>query len=128
MRGVSPSRAPAEGILCQPARFLSGEVAQAQEFRRDVKRAAAGDHLAGAGLDAVVPDVADAAEHDAVREAPGPLLVAGAQLAQHGEQGVAHQRIDLVDQRHQRRRFVRHRSISKSFKVSSGPDCSKTPG
>ena len=94
-----------EGVLRhQPARLPPREVAEAQGLRGDVEGAAAGDHLAGAGLDAVVPYVPHAAEHDAVREAPRAVLVAGAQLAQHGEQGVAHQGVDLVHQQHQRRR------------------------
>ena len=98
----------------QPARLLPREVAQAQGLRRHVERAAAGDHLAGARLDSVVSDVPHAAQHDAVREAPRPLLVAGAQLAQHREQGVAHQRVDLVDQQHQRRR-VRQAPLGQQF-------------
>ncbi|MCY4637308.1 MAG: hypothetical protein OXG04_22885 [Acidobacteria bacterium] len=37
-------------------------------------------------------------------EARGPLVVTGAELPQHGQQGVAHQRVDLVDQQHERPR------------------------
>ena len=80
------------------------EVAQAQRLRGDVERAAARDDLARTRTDAVVADVAHAAQHDALREARRALLVIGAKLAQHREQGVAHQRVDLVDQQHQRRR------------------------
>ena len=39
-----------------------------------------------------------------MREARRSVDVAGAQLPQHGQQGVAHQRVDLVDQQHQRSR------------------------
>ena len=91
----------------QRPRLRFREVAHANRLRRNVERAAAGDDLAGARPDAVVADVAHAAQHHALREALGALLVAGAELAQHREQGVADQRVDLVHQQHQRRR-VRH--------------------
>ena len=52
-------------------------------------------------MDAVVAHVAYPAQHHALREAPGAPDVAGAELAQHRDQGVADQRVDLVDQQHQ---------------------------
>ena len=91
----------------QGAGLRFGEVAHAKRLRRDVERAAAGDDLAGARPDAVVADVAHPAQHHALREASGTLLVAGTELAQHREQGVTDQRVDLVHQQHQRHR-VRH--------------------
>ena len=80
------------------------EVPQAQGLGCYVERAAAGNDLAGAGADAVVSDVAYAAQHHALWEALWALLVAGAKLAQYREQGIADKRVDLVDQQHQRRR------------------------
>ena len=83
------------------------EVAEAERLGLDVERAAAGDHrVLGAGVDAVVPDVTDvtyvahAAQHDALRKAGWALVVAGPQLAKHGDQRVADQGVDLVDQQH----------------------------
>ena len=92
------------GVLAhQRLRLALVEVAEAQRLGGDVERAAAGDHLPAAGTDPVVANIPNPAQHDAGGEAFGALLVAGAQLAQHREQGVAHQRIDLVHQQHQRR-------------------------
>ena len=55
-------------------------------------------------MDAVVVDIAHPAQHDALREGAGALAVAGAQLAQHRDQAVADERVDLVDEQHQRPR------------------------
>ena len=109
------------GVLRQQAaRFRGGEVAQAQRLRRDVERAAAGDDLAGARADPVVADVAHATKHHALRETSGTPLVAGAELAQHGKQRVAHQRVDLVHQQHQRRRIrsapARQQHVESAFR------------
>ena len=52
-------------------------------------------------MDAVVAHVAHAAKHHALRKPPGAPDVAGPELAQHRDQGVADQRVDLVDQQHQ---------------------------
>ena len=49
-------------------------------------------------VDAVV---AHSAQHHALRKAPGAPDIAGPELAQHRDQGVADQRVDLVDQQHQ---------------------------
>ena len=82
------------------------EVAQAQRFGLDVERAAAhDDRVLGAGVDAVVADVTHAAQHDALRKAGGTPVVAGPQLAEHGDQRVADQSVDLVDQQHYRFRL-----------------------
>ena len=52
-----------------------------------LKGAAAGDdRLLGAGVDAVVAHVADAAQDDALREAAWAVGIAGAQLPQHGDE------------------------------------------
>ena len=78
------------------------EVPEAQRFRPDVERAAAGDRrVLRAGMDTVVAHVAHPAQHHALRKAPGALVVAGAQLPQHGDQGVADQGVELIDQQHQ---------------------------
>ena len=98
----------------QRPRLRFGEVPHAKRLRRDVEGAAAGDDIAGARPDAVVADVAHSAQHHALREAFGALLVAGAELAQHREQGVADQRVDLVDQQHQRRR-VRYAPAGEQY-------------
>ena len=84
------------------------EVAQPQRLGADVEGAAAGDdRLFRRRPDAVVAHVAHPAEDDALREAARALRVARAQLPQHREQGVADQRVDFVDQQHQRPGFRR---------------------
>ena len=52
-------------------------------------------------MDPVVAHVTHAAQNDALRKAPGPPVVACPELPQHGNEGVAHQRVDLVDQQHE---------------------------
>ena len=83
--------------------LLLREVAQSQRLGLDVEGAAA-EHqpVLGGRVDAVVPHVTHPAQDDAVREGGRTLVVAAAQLPQHRQQGVAHQRVDLVDQQHQR--------------------------
>ena len=89
----------------QRAHFGLREVAEAQGSGLDVERAATGDHgVLRGGLDPIVADVSHPAEHDAVREALGPLVITAPQLAQHRYQRVADQGVDLVDQQHQRLR------------------------
>ena len=75
----------------QGVRLRFREVAQAKGLRRHVERAPPGDDLAGARPDAVVADVPHPAQHHALRETLGALLVAGPELAQHQQQGVPHQ-------------------------------------
>ena len=79
------------------------EVAEPQGLRPDVEGAATGDDgvLTG-GANAVVAHVAHAAQNHALGKVTRASRVAGPQLAQHGQQGVAYQRVDLVDQKHQR--------------------------
>ena len=82
------------------------EVAEAQRPGPDVERAAAGHgRLLRAGVDTVVTDVPHPAQHDALRKASGALVVAGPQLPEHRDQGVADERVDLVDEQHQRSRI-----------------------
>ena len=89
----------------QRANLLFGEIAEPKGLGLDVECAAAEHHsVLGAGVDAVVSHVAHPAQHDAVRESVRTLVVAGAKLAQHRQQRVADQRVDLVDQQHQRER------------------------
>ena len=81
------------------------EVAQAQRLGLHVERAAAGDdRLLGARPDAVVAHVPHAAQDDALRKGRRAPDVARSQLAQHREQRIAHQRVDLVDEQHRRPR------------------------
>ena len=54
-------------------------------------------------MDAVVADVAHAAEHDALGKPVRALGISGAELTEHRHQRVAHHRVDLVDQQDQRR-------------------------
>ena len=98
----------------QRPRLPRGEVAQTQRLRLDVEGAAA-EHegLLGGGMDAVVPHVPHAAQDDALRQAGGPARVARAQLPQHRQHGVPHQRVDLVDQ--QRQRPVGHAPAKQSL-------------
>ena len=55
----------------------------------------------GARVDAVVANVAHPAQHDAVRKALRALVVARPELPEHREQGVADERVDLVDEKHE---------------------------
>ena len=58
-------------------------------------------------MDAVVAQVAHAAEDDGLGKLAGPLRIPGAQLAQQRDQGVADQRVHLIQQQHQRPRIGR---------------------
>ena len=53
-------------------------------------------------MDAVVAQVAHAAQHDGGRKLRRALGVAGAQLAQQRQQGVADQGVHFIQQQHQR--------------------------
>ena len=53
-----------------------------------------------AGMDAVVAQIAHPAQDDRLREVIRALGVAGAQLAQQRDQGVADQGVHLVEQQH----------------------------
>ena len=87
----------------QRLRLRPREVPQPQRGGLDVERAAPGDHrLLRCRPDAVVPHVAHPAEHDALGKRDRPQVVARAQLAEHRHQGVAHQRVDLVEEENQR--------------------------
>ncbi len=91
------------GVLAdQSLHFRFPEVPQPQRIGADVERAAARDHLSRrTRANAIVPQVAHAAQNDAVREPVWTQVVAGAQLAQYRQQRVTHQGVDLVDQQHQ---------------------------
>jgi hypothetical protein len=83
--------------------------------RLDVEGAAAGDDgLLGARMDAVVAHVPHAAEHNALREAIRARVIPCSQLAQHRQQGIAHESIDLVDEQDQRSR-IRLRQPADDF-------------
>ena len=81
-------------------------------------------------MNAVVAHVADAAQHHTLRKPFGALDVAGTELAQHGDQRVAHQGIDLVDQQHQRLpvgfgpavQHLAQRAVGAELVKESGPD------
>lgn len=49
-------------------------------------------------MDAVIAQVAHSAEDDRLREMVGPLGIAGPQLTQQGDQGIADQGVDLVEE------------------------------
>ena len=95
------------GVLREQRRYVvPGEVAQAHRTGLDVEGAAAGNHcLFRAGTDAVVADVPHPAQHDALREAGGAPHVSGPQLAQHRQQRVADEDVDLIHQQYQRFRI-----------------------
>ncbi len=57
-------------------------------------------------MDAVVAHIAHTAQHNALWEELRSFCIAGSQLAQHCDQGVADQRVDLVEQEHQGQRIV----------------------
>ena len=108
------SRLP--GVLGEQSfHFLRREIPQPQRFGLDVEGAAAGDDgLLGGGMDAVVAHVSDTAQNDALRKAGGALIVPGSQLSQHGKERVANQRVELVDQQHERS-LVRFRPSTQDF-------------
>ena len=91
------------GVLGQQREYLVlREVPQTQGPGLDVEGAAAGNDLVrGARSDSVVAYVAHAAQNDALGEPPGAPHVARPELAQHRQQGVADQGVDLVDQEDQ---------------------------
>ena len=93
------------GVLVQQGRDLRcGKISEAEGPGLDVEGAATGDDLLfGTRMNAVVPHVAYAAKDHALRKPVRAIDVAGTQLAKHRDQRVAHQRVDLVDQQHQRR-------------------------
>ena len=95
------------GVLAeQGAHVRLVEVPQPQRLGLDVERASAGDDLArGSRADTVIAHVANPAQDDALREEGGARFVAGAQLAQHRDEGIADQRVDLVDEQDQRPRI-----------------------
>ena len=101
-RFESLSRLPCV-LLKQRPDITLGEVAKAQRLRPDVERATAENLRAfSARLDSVVAHVAHAAEDDALRVSGRALPVPGPELPQHGNQRVADQRVDLVEDNHQR--------------------------
>ena len=104
------------GVLGEQSfHFMRREVPQPQGLGLDVEGTSAGDHgLLGTGIDAVVAHVSDTAKNDALRKAGGALVVAGAQLPQHGEERVADQRVDLVHQQNERL-LVRFRPSTQDF-------------
>ena len=53
-------------------------------------------------MDTVVAHVANAAQNDALRKGVGAQRVAGAQLTEYRQQGVADERVDLVDEHYER--------------------------
>ena len=80
----------------------SREVSEPQGPGPHVEGAAAGnERVLGGRVDAVI---AHPAQNDALREPARAVRVAGAELAQHREQGVADEGVDLVDDEHQRLR------------------------
>ena len=110
----------------------SREVPDAQRFGPDVERAAAGDdRVLRARTDAVVAHVTHSAQHHALREAPGTLVIAGPQLPEYGDQRVPDQGIDLVDQQHQGSRVghapAGQRSPECAFGAESREDIGPEP-
>ena len=87
------------------AQLFPGEVADAQGGDLDVERAR-GAHALGIptarGL--VVAHVAETAEDDRGGEIPGAARESGAKLAQHAEQALAAQGVDLVEEEDERPR------------------------
>ena len=96
---------PALGaVLRQQLLYLAlAEISQAQRFGLDVEGAAA-LHVGPlpAGIDLVVAHIPHAAQDHALRERLRPPVIVRPQLAQYRDQRVADQRIDLVQQQHQR--------------------------
>ena len=77
-------------------------------------------------MDAVVAHIPHAAQDHAVREMLGALAVSRSQLAENRQQRVADQRVDLVDEQHQRLRVglppVRQHSPERTARPGSLQD------
>ena len=87
------------GVLTEQIPDLAlREIAEAEGLGLDVEGAATQHDLPRRRADAVVAHVAYTTQDDALREAPGPVAVPAAQLPEHRDQGVAHERVDLVDE------------------------------
>ena len=93
------------GVLAEQGLHLGPrEIPHPKRPGLDVEGAATRDDLLlRARVDAVVADVAHAAEHDALGKPVRALGISGAELPEHRHQRVAHHRVDLVDQQDQRR-------------------------
>ena len=120
------------GVLRQQRQHvLSGQIAQTHRSGLDVECAASQDDgVFRTRVDTVVAHVAHAAQHHALRKTLRAPDVAGPELAQHGDQRVAHQGIDLVNQEHERRpvglgpaaQYLAQRAVRAEFVKESGPD------
>ena len=81
------------------------EVPKSQGLGAHIEGAPAGDDLVPRGRpDAVVAHVAHPAQDHALRKPGGALGIAGPELAQDGEQGVADECVNLVEHEHERLR------------------------
>ena len=78
-------------------------------------------------MDAVVAHVAHAAQDHALRERPRTHVVPGAQLAQHGDQRVPDQRVDLVDQEHERLGIVQRPPAKRLAQCAVGTGATQRP-
>ncbi len=87
-------------LLPQGLALFFGEVAHAQRLGLDVEGTAASDHLSPFLVQAVIPYIAHTTQHDALGEGIRSLRIAGADLAQQRDQGVAHQGVHFVQEQY----------------------------
>ena len=118
------------GVLGQQRLGLRArEVSEPQRLGADVEGApASDDRILGGRPDAVVAHVAHPAQDDGLRKPGRAFRVTRPKLAQHGEQGVADQRVDLVDHEHERLCVRAGHCASVSPRASWGPAASRMPG
>ena len=109
-RGAGLARKRLAGLLVvlseQGLDLVRREVSEPQRLGAHVEGAPAGDDRVLRGRpDAVVAHVAHPAQDHALRKPVRALRVAGPELAKDREQGVADERVDLVDHEHERLRI-----------------------
>ncbi len=105
--GVRRERLPGVGrmLAVQGTHLVGSEVTQPQRLHLDIERARRSQprRIAPRG-DLIVTNVAQAAQGDRSREIVRPASIAVTKLAEHADQRLPPQRVDLVDEQHQRPR------------------------
>jgi len=111
------------GLMLLPQRdgFGPAEVAQAQRLGLDVEGAAAGDDFVVGGVNPIVPHIAHAAQDDGLRKRAGPLGVAGADLAQQRNEGVADEGVHFVEKQHDGARIAAGPEFQHAAQPVGGP-------
>src|SRR5262249_49168461 len=94
-------------LLIKGGDFIKGEVIDPQRLDRDVERAGCPQaRRVAASRRLVVPHIPQPAQHDRGRERLGTGGEAVAKLAQHADQRLTVQRVDLVEEQYERQRAL----------------------